>query len=252
MARRVTLWLAQGEETAQRLRSLGVDAARIQVSGNLKYDSADAPVTMMAACVRVRARGTKLIIAGSTLPGEEAMLLRAWSSLRQDGAAATLLLAPRHPQRFAEVERLVRDEFPAASLARASDGDFTRWAGHDGGVILLDTLGDLAGVYSAAEVAFIGGSLTPSGGHNPLEAARFGVPVIMGSSYENFREIVDGMLSAQAIRIVTQEELGPALKHLLQDEAGMGERGKMFYQAQAGATARSVQALLRLIGEPHA
>ena len=118
----------------------------------------------------------------------------------------------------------------------------------DGSVIVLDTIGDLASAYELASVAFVGGSLVPKGGHNPLEAARFGVPVVMGESYENFREIVEGMRAADAIRIVDGAGLGPAIVELLQDDRGMGERERRFFEGQSGATQRTVEALVGLIG----
>ena len=247
MAGRVSLWLAQGEETAGRLLSLGADAGRVRVSGNLKYDAGRPQGTMMAACVLAKARGTQLVVAGSTLAGEETMLLDAWEALRAEGVETTLLLAPRHPQRFAEVERLVEQR--GLQMARASAGEFSRWAQPGGGVLLLDTLGDLAGVYGAADVAFVGGSLVPAGGHNPLEAACFGVPVVMGNSYENFREVVDGLVAAGGMRVVNEADLPGALRSLLAGGEGMGPRGQAFYEAQAGATGRTVLALLALMGQ---
>ena len=101
--------------------------------------------------------------------------------------------------------------------------------------MLLDTIGDLASVYGVAGVAFIGGSLVPHGGHNPLEAARFGVPVAMGESYGNFREIVNGMEAVRAIRILGKDEdPGEAFIEILQDDRGMGDRGRVFFEGQAG------------------
>ena len=118
-------------------------------------------------------------------------------------------------------------------------------------IMLLDTIGDLAAVYGVADVAFVGGSLVPKGGHNPLEPAQFGVPVVMGPSYENFKEIVGAMKDAGAIRIVARESLGEALTELLTDHAAakaLGERGRSVFQSQAGATGRTVEALMGLLG----
>jgi 3-deoxy-D-manno-octulosonic-acid transferase len=120
-----------------------------------------------------------------------------------------------------------------------------------GGNILLDTIGDLAAVYELASVAFVGGSLVRKGGHNPLEAARFGVPVVMGPSYENFRDVVERMQAADGIVLLEKEEvLDHALIDLLKNRqraAAIGERGRAVFDAQAGATARTVQALAALL-----
>jgi 3-deoxy-D-manno-octulosonic-acid transferase len=119
-----------------------------------------------------------------------------------------------------------------------------------GSVFLLDTIGDLASVYALGSVAFVGGSLVTKGGQNPLEAARFGVPVVMGPSYENFREIVESMEEARAICVVTASELSKVLEGMLRDRGAavaMGERGRAVFEAQAGATARTVDALMELV-----
>ena len=133
--------------------------------------------------------------------------------------------------------------YTGASILKLAEGD--RLDGVQ--VLLLDTVGDLAATYALADVAFVGGSLVPRGGQNPLEAARFGVPVVMGPSFENFREIVELMRVTDAIRIVEPARLGAALIELLKDDDGMGERGRRFFETQSGATGRTVEALLELI-----
>jgi 3-deoxy-D-manno-octulosonic-acid transferase len=119
-----------------------------------------------------------------------------------------------------------------------------------GTILLLDTIGDLASMYGLAAVAFVGGSLVARGGHNPLEPAQFAVPVVMGPSYENFREVVEAMRRADAIRIVEPQIFADRLIAMLRDteEARtLGERGLAVFGAQAGATARTVQALIDLL-----
>jgi len=116
---------------------------------------------------------------------------------------------------------------------------------------VLDTIGDLAAVYGVADIAFVGGSLIRRGGHNPLEPAQFGVPVVMGPSFENFRDIVGKMIDADGIRVVQdKDELEAALVELLTDREAakaMGERGRAVFEAQSGATGRAVQALVGLV-----
>jgi 3-deoxy-D-manno-octulosonic-acid transferase len=249
LLRKVHLFLAQGEETAERLRQIGVPAERVQVSGNLKYDLLAPPPNAVAARLEFLLRDRKLIVAGSTLSGEERMLLAAWTEIVQAKPETVLVLAPRHPQRFPEVaELLLAGDF---DWLRASSQEFRHERGTlpGGAILLLDTLGDLASVYELASVAFIGGSLVPSGGHNPLEAARFGVPVLMGPSCQNFREIVDGMKAASAMRIAQENNLTQDLLSLLEDDHGMGQRGRAFFRSNAGATARTLEALLALLPE---
>lgn len=250
LLKRVTMFLAQGEETAERLRAIGVDGERVRVVGNLKYDvrpGTDAPAVEL---LRPLLPGRKLVVAGSTLDGEEAMLLDAWVETLRETPEAVLLLAPRHPERFRGVGELAEGRgrrVYRVSAMRAGEGTSLE----PGSVVLLDTIGDLAGVYSLAAVAFVGGSLVAAGGHNPLEPARFGVPVVIGSSFNNFRQIVGMMQLKDGIRVVTPEQMPMALRELLRDDAeaqAQGERGLAVFGEQAGATARTVGELLRVLG----
>lgn len=252
--RRVTAFLAQGEETAERLRELGAPPDRISVTGNLKFDLRAPAETPMVGELRKRLPpGCRVLVCGSTLEGEEAILLQAWPELALKIAAAVMVLAPRHPERFVTVEQLVRDA--GRPVLRASDlGSATQTAIPPGAVVLLDTIGDLAAVYSIGSAAFVGGSLVPAGGHNPLEPARFGVPVTMGRSTGNFREIVEAMQANDAIRVVDAEQLPEVLRQALAGEPTMvavGERGRAVFEANAGATERTVDRLLRLLGTAH-
>ncbi len=116
--------------------------------------------------------------------------------------------------------------------------------------MLLDTIGELASVYSLAAVAFVGGSLIPAGGHNPLEPAQFGVPIVMGPHYANFRAITDDLRAHEALRIAAKEELAGVLMELLRDRTAaeaMGERARQVFDQQAGATGRCVDALKELL-----
>ncbi len=161
---------------------------------------------------------------------------------------AVMVLAPRRPERFQAVAEMVRAE--GFGMVRATE---LRDGGGEvapGGVVLLDTIGDLASVYSLGTMAFVGGSLVGAGGHNPLEPARFGVPVVMGESHENFREIVEAMRAAGGLWTVEPEGLAAAMAKLLgggEEARAMGERGRAVFAAQAGATERTVAALLELI-----
>jgi 3-deoxy-D-manno-octulosonic-acid transferase len=274
---KVDLWLAQSEEDESRLVALGANAWSVRVSGNLKFDVRAPKVSRVAERIREIAAGRPIVVAGSTLGGEpldeEMMLLQAWEgSLRQQGVL--LVLAPRHPERFGEVEAVV-SEFQyvkASSWAFTAKDEHTLGAkahifsdamkpeaeasGYLTEVVLLDTIGDLAAVYGVADVAFVGGSLVPKGGHNPLEPAQFGVPVFMGPHFQNFLNIISAMQLAHGIVIVADNEgLGTALKELLYDRRtaeAMGERGRRVFEEQQGATARTVHALAgKIRGEQH-
>jgi 3-deoxy-D-manno-octulosonic-acid transferase len=121
-----------------------------------------------------------------------------------------------------------------------------------GEIVLLDTIGELASVYSLAAAAFVGGSLVLAGGHNPLEPAQFGVPIVMGPNYANFRAITVDLLTHSAIHIAGKEELATALIELLRDTSAasaMGERARKVFNQQAGATERCVAAILELLAE---
>jgi 3-deoxy-D-manno-octulosonic-acid transferase len=252
---KISLFLAQSAETAERLVRIGAPSERVRVTGNLKYDIRVGGKSLLAEMLRERLMvGARVVVCGSTLEGEERMLLEAWPAVFASEPRAVMVLAPRHPDRFAAVAGMV-----AASgfgFVRASDFRKQSGTANDtiagGSVFLLDTIGDLAAMYGLGAVAFVGGSLVAKGGHNPLEPAQFAVPVMMGPSYENFREIVEMMQESDAVRIVSTASLGAAMVEMLWDEAAaraLGERGRAVFEAQAGATARTVDALMGLLEE---
>ncbi len=254
LLREVSLFLAQSEETAGRLRAMGVAADRVRVSGNLKFDVRAREATAMTRRVQQWIAGldVKLVVAGSTLAGEEDALLEVWQEVQRGASpvASMVLIAPRHTDRFVEVFGLI-ERHGYVAVRCSSLGEFGMGTMLSGNVVLLlDTIGDLASMYSVGAVAFVGGSVVAKGGHNPLEPAQFGVPVVMGRSYENFKEIVGAMLDADAIRMVERESLATSLVELMTDPAGakaMGERGRAVFEAQAGATERTMAALLTLM-----
>ena len=161
-----------------------------------------------------------------------------------------MVMAPRHPERFGAVAALL--------ISRGWTGcGGPSWKSEDdvappGQVVLLDTIGELASVYSLAAVAFVGGSLVAAGGHNPLEPAQFGVPIVMGPHYANFRAITEDLRKHDALRITEKEDLTKTLMELLSDgEAAraMGERARKVFGEQSGATGRSVEALRALLAD---
>jgi 3-deoxy-D-manno-octulosonic-acid transferase len=245
----ISLFLAQSAETAERLVKIGAPVERVRVAGNLKYDIRARGESALAEMLRTQLpEGAKVLVCGSTLEGEEQVLLEAWPAVLKSEPRAVMVLAPRHPDRFGAVAGMVAGS--GFGLVRASEFREQPSAVKAGDVFLLDTIGDLAGIYGLGSVAFVGGSLVPKGGHNPLEPAQFGVPVVMGPSYENFREMVEMMRERDAVRIVSTTELGATLVKMLRGDAAaltLGGRGLMVFETQAGATLRTVAALMELL-----
>ena len=251
MLSRLSRVLAQSQIDAERLLALGCRPSCVTVAGNLKFDVRAAQEAEATRELKARAPLARFVVAGSTLDGEEAILLEAWPRLLAADANLILVLAPRHPERFAAVVTLL--ERSGRTWVRRS-----AWKSQPaqplvpGTIVLLDTIGELASVYSLASVAFVGGSLVPSGGHNPLEPAQFGVPIVNGPSYYKFRAMTDDLIAHQAIRIAAKEELAGALVELLQDRAvaqALGTRAREVFERQAGATDRCVDALRAVLAQ---
>jgi len=240
----VDRFAVQGAGDRQRLEELGVEPERIVETGNLKFDTPEPPAAPAAeALVRRLAGSRSVLVAGSTMAGEEEAALTGLAEAG-GGAAALLVLAPRHPERWDEVaELLARSGLEAA---RRSDPP----ADGRPAVLLLDSLGELAGLYRLADGAFIGGTLVPTGGHNPLEAARFAVPVAVGPSMENFADIAARFDGDNAwSRVADGVELGTVWRRWLAspvEAAALGERGRRLVEANRGALARTVELLAPL------
>jgi 3-deoxy-D-manno-octulosonic-acid transferase len=239
---------AQTAEDAERFAALGAPPEIVTVGGNLKFDVSPPEIgasPLSSLLLREKAAGAVWIVAGSTHDGEEAQLLRAFLSAREGNPSIRLLLAPRHPERFDAVESLVRWEGVSmvrrtAIPERAEDLPET--------VLLLDTVGELSGAYAAADLAFVGGSLVPKGGHNVLEPAWHGVPTIVGPHMENFREIADAFLAGDAlIRVAGEEELADRLRRFAADPQlfrETGRRAKELLETFRGASEASTDAVL--------
>lgn len=248
--RRLTLVMAQSERDEQRFRSIGVPDEKLRTAGNLKYDVRIAEEAAVTRELRDRLpKNARVIVAGSTLAGEESYLLSAFHQLRAQYPNLILVLAPRHPERFGQVADLVQGK--GSLCLHASE-----WMQHPaplptGSIFLLDSMGDLASVYALASVAFVGGSLVPSGGHNPLEPAQFGVPIVMGPHMENFRGIAAMLLAQDAMRVSPPERLTAVLGELLASDtaAEMGGRAQQIFQANAGASQSCFEAIAALLAQ---
>ncbi|MBI4469720.1 MAG: 3-deoxy-D-manno-octulosonic acid transferase [Acidobacteria bacterium] len=197
---RMELVMAQSDEDASRYIALGCNPSLVITTGNLKFDADLPPPSSVPSLLRrsLWDGGAKTWIAGSTTPGEERMILEALLLLRRgpESEKLRLILAPRHPERFDEVASLLRElKIP---FQRMTDVPSTR-EGQPANVMLLDTMGDLPGLYPSADLVFVGGSLTRYGGHNILEPARFARPIIVGPYTDNFRAITREFLARQAL-----------------------------------------------------
>jgi 3-deoxy-D-manno-octulosonic-acid transferase len=249
----VDCFLAQTEEDRRRLIAIGAAESKVAVAGNLKFDVAPPPVPEIVASLREsfdRSEVTPVLVCGSTLEDEEGSLLSAFRNILANHPKAVMVLAPRHPERFPEVAALV--ERLGFRMWRRS-----LWSGEPlvGGVFLVDSIGELAAIYSLATVAFVGGSLVPRGGHNILEPALYGVPIVTGNHYENFRDIVNFFASRNAVRIVGLAELPLVFMELIEntdDRITLGRNALAALESQRGATARTISALLRLMGKDSA
>jgi 3-deoxy-D-manno-octulosonic-acid transferase len=242
---------AQTSEDAERFAALGAPREIVTVGGNLKFDVSP-PETgaspLSGLLLREKAAGASWIVAGSTHDGEESQLLRAFLSAREGNPSIRLLLAPRHPERFDAVEALVhREGVPMVRRTAIPEG-----AGHlPEPVLLLDTVGELSGAYAAADLAFVGGSLVPKGGHNVLEPSWHGVPTIVGPHMENFREIAEAFLAGDAlIRVAGEEELVDRLRQFAADPGFfrvIGRRAKELLESFRGASEASTDAVLSVL-----
>lgn len=247
----VDLFVSQTDEDAARLKFIGAPADRVHVSGNLKFDVNEGSNSTFQEELRLSIpEGTSVIVCGSTMEGEEELLVESFAEILSLRPNTLLILAPRHPERFDAVARTVSAR--GLSLVRRSswksaEGNAVR----AGAVLLLDTIGELASIYAVGSVAFVGGSLFPGvGGHNILEPAQHGIPILVGPHTSNFREIVGIFENGRALRTVTESSLTPELQKLLDDPVRlqrMGTRARELFCANSGSTARTLEALDRLL-----
>ncbi len=236
-------WLMQTEEDARRIRELGAPAARVQVAGNLKFDSLRLIQSNTALAAAIGACwGTArplVLLCGSTMEGEEVLLADLHVRLRPSRPELRLLVAPRHPERFGRAADAFRQRGLRVTLrSRLISGELAGPAD----VVILDTLGELAGLYTAADLVFIGGTLTPTGGHNVLEPAAAGRPILIGPSMENFREIAALFRQADALRQAADAaDFEHQLVKLLDnpgERAALGRRALELVRSHQGATDR--------------
>lgn len=240
----LTRVLVRDSADRRRFAELGVAASRIEVVGNIKYDlEPDVTPLDWAETATALAGDRPIVVLGSTMEGEETALLGSLGELSASGQPSFAILAPRHPERFEDVAELLRRrDIPYVRRSERTTGS------RQADVILLDTIGELARAYRLADVAFVGGSLVSTGGHNPLEAAVWGVPVLSGRHVDNFEEVYRELVSAGGARLVgSGAELPDALRDWLADPRAAraaGEAGRHVVESNRGATARTAEVLL--------
>ena len=250
--RHVDRFLAQSNTDAQRLIEIGAEADRVATAGNLKFEVRPPDGRQEF----VRDLGNRLqqdsiapvIVAGSTVEGEEPLVLDAFRSVLARFPRALLMLAPRHKERFAEVEAQLAASRVAFAVRSRLSADFRDV--QPGSVLLLDSIGELAATYSLADIAFVGGSLVPRGGHNILEPAYFGKAIVIGPYTENFRDIVAYFTAEDAVLVCEAHEMGERWLALLGEPAvrkAFGARAQQVFNSQSGATQRTVEAVMTLL-----
>ncbi|HSF09172.1 MAG TPA: 3-deoxy-D-manno-octulosonic acid transferase [Nitrospirales bacterium] len=251
------LALMQSEHDAERIGRLGAVPNAIHVTGNMKFDqgleqgqSADAPVSFRALFTCQAAE--LLIVAGSTHPQEEECLLDAYRQVIAQHPQAVLVMAPRHIERVAKLEQVIQQYgFPCVRRSRLGQNIGDRAVSRGPRVIVLDTRGELAFVYREAWVTFVGGTLVPVGGHNLLEPAQWGRPVLFGPHVDHCRDIAGQLLGAGGgLQIQNQEDLASQLLRLIAHPSAveeMGQRALEMVRTHRGVVTRNLQWINQLL-----
>jgi len=258
--RKLALVLAQDEMYAERFLYLGVPKERLKTVGSLKYDTAEVGEKVAGAAgiadKLLLKKGLSVIVAGSTGPGEEEIILRCYTELRDKylkNKALQLIIVPRKPERFDQVAGLIQEQgLECVRFSEANDGKCKCSDNNNICVILGDTMGDLRKFYSLADVVFVGRSLVPMGGSDMIEAAALGKPVIVGPYTDNFVEMVKTLQNGEGIEIVANgEQLTKILSQYLNNKAlrkSVGIRAQQVVRENQGATQRSAEAIVELLG----
>jgi 3-deoxy-D-manno-octulosonic-acid transferase len=248
------LFLAQTPEDAVRLREMGAAEDLVEVTGNLKYDGEPPARGEFGAWLETQIRSQErwpVCVAGSVVAEEEEAVIAAYDTVQRKWRHALLILAPRKPDRFDE----------ASAIAAAGGWNVVRRGGLDLAqplhenvdVLVLDSIGELAGLYSLADAVFVGGSLVPAGGHNILEPAWFSKPPVFGRSMENFRDMAAQFLAAKAgVEVTNGQQLGKVWVELVGDNAlreRMGQAARVLTERNRGATARSLERIAAVLDE---
>ena len=251
----ISLFLMQTEEDRKRILEIGGEPQKTRTMGNLKFDQTSPPFAREAMADIAKALGPhgteKILIAGSTHSGEEEVLVKLYKELKKMTPRLVLILAPRHLERLEEVEGILEKEALSWVRKTALSPNAGPSDQEHPEVILLDTMGELMGFYSLGTLVFVGGSLVPIGGHNPLEPLFFKKCILFGPHMFHFPEITSRLIEAGgAIQVSGKEDLFTELKRLLLDEVArkeVGEKGHQFLQKHQGATGRMFEEIRPLL-----
>ncbi|MFZ0883767.1 MAG: 3-deoxy-D-manno-octulosonic acid transferase [Candidatus Acidiferrales bacterium] len=248
------LFLAQTPEDSARLLAMGADEDRIEVTGNLKYDAEPPAIGRFGTWLDEQIRRQErwpVLVAGSVVAGEEDAVLAAYDLVQRQWRHTLLILAPRKPAQFDAAAEIVAAG--GWKVVRRSHLDSAATLDDDTDVLLLDSIGELAGLYSLADATFVGGSLAPAGGHNILEPAWFARPPVFGASMENFSEMADQFLDAHAgVQVSSGQGLGKVWIQLIQDDKmrdRMGKSARAISERNRGATERSLDRIAGILNE---
>ncbi len=248
---KISMFCVQTNRDCQRLIALGVLSTKIKVTGNMKFDTTDYTDKKIMDYTDYRQKlglvsDNRLLVAGSTHPGEEKIILNIYKELLIKISSLRLLIAPRHPERSKEIEkiaikygfnpqRISQLTIPSAAEGQANKGQT---------IFILDTIGQLMNYYAIADIVFVGGSLVKKGGHNILEPAVLGKPILFGPDMFNFSDIADLFIAAKAALLVyNQEELKVKIKELLIDKTlalNLGQKAKELISKNRGSTERNI------------
>jgi len=247
------LFLAQTPEDAARLREMGAPEERVEVTGNLKYDGEPPAASRFGAWLENQVRAQErwpVFVAGSVVAEEEEAVLAAYDIVQRQWRHALLVLAPRKPDRFDSAAAIAA--VGGWNVIRRSRLDVAAPLDENADVLVLDSIGELAGLYSFADTVFVGGSLVPAGGHNILEPAWFSKPPVFGRSMENFRDMAAQFLAAKAgVEVSSGQQLGKVWVQLVEDHAlreRMGQAARVLSERNRGATARSLDRIAAVLG----
>jgi 3-deoxy-D-manno-octulosonic-acid transferase len=247
----------QSDESARRVIDLGADPAKVTVTGSLKFDSLQIPTPVAHGKPRERVLryfrlppNRVVLVFGSTVKGEESAVLKAFARVKLTVPSALAIIAPRQPERFVEVERMARE----AGFATVRRSNLPIDAEPKADVVVLDTLGELAQVYQLATAVFVGGSLVDHGGHNILEPAAFGKPIVFGPHMHNFAEIADTFVTKLAgIQVQSDHDLEDAMLSLVTDpvrRARLGAAARALVEANRGAKDKTLAVFAEVIPSP--
>jgi 3-deoxy-D-manno-octulosonic-acid transferase len=252
---KIQLFCVQSQRDAQRLECLGVSSEKIRITGNMKFDAIDYADYKAADHTGYKIKlgltdTNKLLVAASTHPGEEKIILEVYKKLGAELPNLKLLIAPRHPERCPDIEELVKELDFMSQKISLLDLRIQEPEGPQR-VFILDTIGELVNYYAIADIVFVGGSLVKTGGHNILEPASLGKAILFGPHMFNFRDIADLFLNNAAARLVRNpEELKNNIKYLLghpEESIALGQAAQKLILQNRGATRKNLEHILPLV-----